>query len=300
MRYTFIKAEDLTSAAFRGAEPVDRATWLCLLAWCYEHENGGRIVGARQWGDRRWQQTVAVTLAEAQRETEGLWEWDGDDLIVPLYDAAYVEQVRADSRQGTAGGRATSEAKAEAARANARKRWHKDDANTDANEMPTPMPTPMPTQKVVGSANDANDAKPVCLSVSQSVSDVMTRAPETATSRPPDPIPDNLPTCPPAREARRYTVGDLTASHGVLLCHRPEDRDQAATLLALYGWDAVSAQIHALEPVAKARPPGRQRILLSELTAALERAYQLDPEDYQRAGLPVPAHLAKEAPRATP
>lgn len=126
--------------------------------------------------------------------------------------------------------------------------------------------------------------------------------PREATSppRPVDPIPGDLPTCPPAREVRRYTVGDLAASHGTLLCHRSEDRDQAATLLALYGWDAVSATIRRLEPEAKSRPPGKQRVLLSELTAALERAYELEGEDYRRAGLPVPAHLAKETAHATP
>lgn len=172
MRYAFIKCEDISSAAFRGAEPVDRATWLCLLTWCYEHENGGRIVGARAWGDRRWQQTVAVMLSEVQRDAPGLWAWDGDDLVVGFYDHAYAEQVRVDSRQGAAGGRATSPAKAEAARLNGAKGGIRTqrEPNTEPNGNPTP--TQQPTQHGTQQENprEPSEPKPVCLSVCQSVS----------------------------------------------------------------------------------------------------------------------------------
>ena len=174
MRYAFIKCEDLSSSAFRGAEPVDRATWLCLLAWCYEHENGGRIAGAKSWGDRRWQQTVAVMLKEVQRDAPGLWSWDGDDLVVGLYDHAYADQVRIDSRQGTAGGRATSQAKAEAARRNGTMGGQRREPNTEPNGNPTPNPTDPPkgTQQPTQQNNprEPNEPKPVCLSVCQSVS----------------------------------------------------------------------------------------------------------------------------------
>ena len=43
-----------TAPEFIGVEPVQRATWLCLMLFCAEHETGGVIAGCRQWGDRRW------------------------------------------------------------------------------------------------------------------------------------------------------------------------------------------------------------------------------------------------------
>jgi hypothetical protein len=121
MRYASIPLEVLHSAAFRGAEPVDRATWMCLLAYCYEQETGGRVPSCRAWGDRRWQQLIAVTKDEIDRCAEGLWHFDGEDLVVEHYDHAYVEHVRGTGRKGSAGGSATSEAKTAAARTNGSK-----------------------------------------------------------------------------------------------------------------------------------------------------------------------------------
>lgn len=92
---------------------------------------------------------------------------------------------------------------------------------------------------------------------------------------------------PPAREVRRLTLGDLIACHPVLLCHRPDDRDRAGTMLALYGWEAMTSSIRELEPIAKARTEGKRRILLSELGDHLAKSWKLTPDDYRRAGLPV-------------
>lgn len=261
MRYTFIKAEDLTSAAFRGAEPVDRSTWLCLLAWCYEHENGGRIVGARQWGDRRWQQTVAVTLAEVQRETEGLWEWDGDDLIVPLYDAAYVEQVRADSRQGSVGGRSTSEAKAEAARINGQRGGRK--PNTEPNGNPTQNPT-KPNTEPNAEPNDGTQNNPtnpslsVCLSVCQSDAADAASARAAAAE---DPVFGKDTPMPRATVVRERNLGDLQALNPKIYIGRDE-RGAWQAVLDEYGWEIVT---EACRRIAPDIPQGR-RILLSILT----------------------------------
>lgn len=161
MRYASIPLEVIHSAAFRGAEPVDRATWVCLLAYCYEQESQGRIVGGRTWGDRRCQQILGVTRDEIDRYAVGLWAADGDDLVVSHYDHAYVEQVRQNSRQGVAGGSATSEAKAAAARANGQKggrpvvpRETLTIPNLNPNENPSDNPTNNPTD------NPNNPAKP--------------------------------------------------------------------------------------------------------------------------------------------
>ena len=257
MRYAFIKAEDLTSAAFRGAEPVDRSTWLCLLAWCYEHENGGRIVGARQWGDRRWQQTVAVTLAEVQRSTEGLWEWDGDDLLVPLYDAAYVEQVRADSRQGATGGRATSEAKAEAARLNGMRGGRKPNDNPTRN--PTTTQRQPNTEPNEGTQNNpTNPSLSVCLSVSQSdaADAASARAPAAAGPAFGEEIP-----MPKAIVVRDRNLGDLQALNPKIYVGRDE-RGAWQAVLDEYGWEIVTEACRRIGPTI---PQGR-RILLSILT----------------------------------
>ena len=155
MRYASIPLEVLHSAAFRGAEPVDRATWMCLLAYCYEQESGGRIPGCRAWGDRRWQQLIAVTKDEINRCADGLWRFEGDDLVVEHYDHAYVEHVRGSGRKGSSGGSTTSEAKAAAARANGSKGGRPaivpretssvgDKSGSEPNENPTGNPTNNP------------------------------------------------------------------------------------------------------------------------------------------------------------
>lgn len=161
MRYASIPLEVLHSAAFRGAEPVDRATWMCVLAYCYEQESGGRIPGCRLWGDRRCQQILAVTKAELERCSPGLWHFDGDDLVAEHYDHAYVELVRSNSRGGAAGGSVTSEAKAAAARLNGSKggrppvpRGTEIKTQSEVENNPTNNPTTNPT------ANPNNPTKP--------------------------------------------------------------------------------------------------------------------------------------------
>ena len=74
----------LRSAEFIGSDPVCRATWLCLMGYCAETENGGRIVGCREWKDRKWQQICGITLREVSADSD-LWTWQGDDLFVVHY-----------------------------------------------------------------------------------------------------------------------------------------------------------------------------------------------------------------------
>lgn len=179
MQYSLLKHEVMTSPAFRGAEPIDRATWVCLLAYCDDQENGGRIIGCRTWGDRRWQQTIAVTKREVDRVADGLWYWDGDDLVVPHYDPDYVASVQVSRKQGAAGGRVSSEAKAAAARENGRKGGPK---TTKHQPNTNPTPTQQNTQ------NEPNEPKPGCLAVRlaginpPSPSDLACDPPTTATT----------------------------------------------------------------------------------------------------------------------
>lgn len=105
MIYLNISVATLDSVEFLGSEPVDRATWLCLLRYCCGQENGGLIRGARAWGDRRWQQLCRITKAEAMRES-ALWTWHTDDLLVHAYPAAQEDEVRAKRMGGSSGANA--------------------------------------------------------------------------------------------------------------------------------------------------------------------------------------------------
>lgn len=71
----------IKSERFISSEPIDRATWLCLLAHCAFDENAGRIENCAEWGDRKWQQLVQVTLSEVKRKCL-LWEWRDGDIFV--------------------------------------------------------------------------------------------------------------------------------------------------------------------------------------------------------------------------
>jgi len=89
------------------------------------------------------------------------------------------------------------------------------------------------------------------------------------------------------RTKRDPSPADLGVLFPALLVY-PEDRQPLAIALVLYGPDAVMACLRKLSVEAKARPRGKHRILLGELTERLRRTVALASEDYQRAGLPVP------------
>jgi hypothetical protein len=93
MEWINIHTATLNSPEFIGAEPVDRATWLCLLAYCCGQENGGRIAACTDWGDRRWQQLARVTAREIRRASE-LWNWDGADLVIRFYPTSREREIR--------------------------------------------------------------------------------------------------------------------------------------------------------------------------------------------------------------
>ena len=113
MKWLNLEIATLRSPEFIGSSPTERATWLCVMAYCIEQENGGHIVGAERWKDRQWQQACGVTLKEV-KETDRLLAFDGDDLLVSFYPLEKQSEV-----QGLrALGRAPSAKKAEAARLN--------------------------------------------------------------------------------------------------------------------------------------------------------------------------------------
>jgi hypothetical protein len=110
-----LKTTTLRSPEYAGSEPVQRATWLNLLAYCCEQENGGKIEGCGGWKDRQWQQTLGVTLAEVQ-DVCALWHWEGETLCVAFYPTDKQEEVKAKRDAGKRGGKRSGKSRREAVR----------------------------------------------------------------------------------------------------------------------------------------------------------------------------------------
>jgi len=113
MKWLNIEISILRSPDYVGAEPVERATWLNLLAYCADQENGGIIRNCRSWKCRQWQQTCGITSAEAQLEAQ-LYQWAGDDLLVCHYPTSKEAELRAKREAGAKGGKASGRARSEA------------------------------------------------------------------------------------------------------------------------------------------------------------------------------------------
>lgn len=113
MKWLNIEISILRSPDYVGAEPVERATWLNLLAYCADQENGGVIRNCRSWKCRQWQQTCGITAAEAQLEAQ-LYQWCGDDLLVCHYPVSKEAELRAKREAGAKGGKASGKARSEA------------------------------------------------------------------------------------------------------------------------------------------------------------------------------------------
>lgn len=104
MNWLNIEIRLMRSPEYIGSEPIERATWLNLLAYCAEQENGGQIHGCASWKDRQWQQTCGVTAAEV-RVDSALWHWEGDELIVWNYPIDKQAEVQAKREAGAKGGK---------------------------------------------------------------------------------------------------------------------------------------------------------------------------------------------------
>lgn len=108
MIYLNLHLPSLRSPEFVGSEPLERATWVCLIAYCCEQENGGIIKGAAKWTDRQWQQTCGVLLSEVQF-SKTMITMEGDDVSVlfyPLEQEIFTKKKREIAREnGLKGGR---------------------------------------------------------------------------------------------------------------------------------------------------------------------------------------------------
>ena len=103
MIYLNMRTEFLRAPAYIGSEPVQRATWLNLMLYVAERELGGRIAGCSSWSCRQWQQTCGVMKSEVE-DVCGLWEFDGDDLILWEYPSEQEAATQAKRKGGRKGG----------------------------------------------------------------------------------------------------------------------------------------------------------------------------------------------------
>jgi len=99
-----IELPTLRSEEYLGSDPVQRATWLNLLAYCADQENGGVIKDCHDWGGRRWLQLIGVTSDEVLSSSD-LWEWKNNALHVWSYPKAKELEVKRKREQGKKGGR---------------------------------------------------------------------------------------------------------------------------------------------------------------------------------------------------
>ena len=80
MNWINLRTELLRSAEFANARPGAIETWLRVLAYSCEQENGGQISGAAKWTERAWLTTCGVTKGEVENAAPLIYD-DGVDAV---------------------------------------------------------------------------------------------------------------------------------------------------------------------------------------------------------------------------
>lgn len=108
MNYLNLETRTKAAPEYIGSTPIQRATWLNVILWAAEQENGGRIANCEAWSSRRWQQTCGVTAREV-RKCPRLLLWDGADLTIWSYPLSHEKTAKSRrenaQRVGHLGGR---------------------------------------------------------------------------------------------------------------------------------------------------------------------------------------------------
>lgn len=108
MNWLNIKVHTLRSPEIIAAPPAALGTWIRVLGYCCECENGGVIAGASGWNDRQWMTACGVTASEVA-EASPLLRNDGAAVVVALYPDEKQQEVQERrakaSENGKKGGR---------------------------------------------------------------------------------------------------------------------------------------------------------------------------------------------------
>jgi hypothetical protein len=106
MEYAKLQLVDLRKPAWRLASMHARGAAVTILAFCADHETGGRIEAAREWDPDTWRDIVGVRPIDVQRAIDaGLCWWEGDDLMCALYDSIGHARLQVQRQQGPHGAR---------------------------------------------------------------------------------------------------------------------------------------------------------------------------------------------------
>lgn len=103
MQYLSVELRLLRSEEFASAEPSQQATWLKLLAYCADQENGGMVRDALKWRDRE-----CAILGFARSDLDqpcGLWTFKLGHLYVFGYSLRHEQSVVAKRKGGVKGSR---------------------------------------------------------------------------------------------------------------------------------------------------------------------------------------------------
>ncbi len=106
-----IRTELLRKPEFASANKGAIETWLRVLAYCCEQENGGRLESAAKWNDRTWMATCGVTKAEVEDANPLLYD-DAVDYFVSEYPEDKEAEVQAKRKGGKKGGKRSAASRA--------------------------------------------------------------------------------------------------------------------------------------------------------------------------------------------
>jgi hypothetical protein len=92
MNWLNLKISVMSSEGPKGATSAELGTWLRLVCYCAQQENGGTIKAARDWNPRQWMAIIGVTEEEIAASTS-LWTWKDDALTIWNYPSDHQERV---------------------------------------------------------------------------------------------------------------------------------------------------------------------------------------------------------------
>lgn len=103
MEWINLHQSTLSTPEYLRSVPSERGTWLNLLAYCCQQENGGFIADCSDWKDRTWQQIAGITRREVLANCR-LWEWDATGLRVFAYPVDKEQALKVERAAGRLGG----------------------------------------------------------------------------------------------------------------------------------------------------------------------------------------------------